>query len=110
MGKWSTYARRGTAQEFGVMAAPVAGDWTITSPISSQYSLNRLNPIPGPAVRWGGRLRAGAGVWNAATIQAATPITGGATTGLTYSAQIAWFDNSSQQLSPWSDVKTVVIT
>ena len=110
MGKWSTYARRGYTQEFGSMAAPTIGDWSVTSPVSGQYSFNRLNPIPGPATRWGGRLRLAAGAWSATAIQAATPITGAATTGQTYTCQVAWFDANNNQLSPWSDSKTVLIT
>lgn len=92
------------------MAAPYVGDWSITSPAGT-YSFNRLNPIPGPATKWGGRIRLNAGgTWANTIVQAATPISNTATTGQTYGAQIAWFDNAGAQLSPWSDYKTVLIT
>lgn len=109
MGKFATYSKRGSAASFGSMLAPVAGDWTFTSPGTAQYSFNRISAIPAPAVKWGGRLRTVGGVWASTAVQAATPITGGAVSASTQEGQIAWFDNGGGQLSPWSDIKTVVI-
>lgn len=110
MGKYATYLKRGTSHQFGSMAAPEAADWTLTSPSAGNYTVTRLIAIPPPATRWGARLRQAATAWSMTTPQAASPITGSAGSGVTYFGQIAWFDSNSLQLSPWSDVKSVVIT
>lgn len=112
MGKWATYQKRGSNRGFGTMVAPVAADWTLTSPVAANYSVNRISAIPAPAARWGARVRVGTtAAWTNTVVQAATPITNGATSGVTLYAQIAWFDAANVQLSPWSeDVKSVVIT
>lgn len=109
MGKFATYLKRGTSKQFGSMAPPISTDWSLTSAIAGQYSAARLVPIPPPATVWGVRLRTATGAWGAPNQNSATPITGAATSGQIYFAQIAWFNAALEQLSPWSDTKQVLI-
>lgn len=109
MGKFATYAKRGSAAEYGSMVAPIASDWTFTAPSAGNYSFNRLVSIPAPATKWGGRLHIAGNAWILTGAIAATPIANTAPAG-TYQGQVAWFDTAGYQLSPWSDVKTIVVT
>jgi hypothetical protein len=110
MSKFSTYAKRGSAAEFGTMAGPSTADWTISSPVAGQFSAGRIGGIPPPATQWAILSKSPAGVIVQTAPTSGTPITGAATTGQTYSFQAAWFDNVARQLSPWSAPKTQVIT
>lgn len=92
------------------MLAPIAADWTFTSPVSGQYSFNRIASIPAPATQWGFRIRVVGGAWTNIAPQIATPRTGSVTPGTTQQGQIAWYSAGGDQLSPWSDVKSVLIT
>lgn len=110
MGKFATYAKRGSAQAFGVMTAPGDAEWTLTSPVAAQARATLLTTVPAPAQQLGFRVITATGVATAATVGGGPTINIGATTGTTVQGQIAWFGGSTQQLSPWSNAKSVLVT
>ena len=112
MGKFATYQKRGSCVEFGTMPAAVVGDWLLLTPIAATLRITRTSGIPAPAGQMGvhTRLTSG-GAWSTPVTSAAGSIDIGATTGLNYSVQIAWFDpTGTKQLSAWSDTKTATPT
>lgn len=100
MGKFAQYRKRGSAPQFGSMAAPADADWTIGVTTSSTIPTTRVAPIPAGATSM---------LWRA--IVAATGVAGaytGTLSGLLsatqYKVQAAWF-NGAQKVSDDSAVK-----
>lgn len=108
MGKWATYAKRGSVGSPGIMSAPEDGEWTFTSPSPNVLNFTRLISPPAPATKYGARYRTALGAWINRTPGVGTPDVVASVGGTQYWAQLAWFAQDGTQLSPWSNVKTVV--
>jgi|SRR5688500_6660510 len=110
MGKFSTYAKRGSAAQMGFLPPPVATDWTFTSPVASQVRFSFSGAIPPQAAGWIGRIRTASGAWTNTALQVGATLNTGAASGTLYFAQIAWGNAAGSAVSEWSDTKSVTAT
>lgn len=110
MGKFATYAKRGSAEAFGSLLAPVDADWSISSPVTNQVRATLITPIPAPATQWGFRLKLPTGTLSNWVVGSGATLNASTAAGLTYTGYIAWFDAAGLQLSPPSPGKTIVST
>lgn len=112
VGKWASYAKRGSAAQTGFVKAPVDADWSVGTLTATTIPMNLLSPIPEQAGRWGYLVVNNAtGVAVAQNVGLATPLTAtGLVSGTTYRVQIAWFQTGSlARVSDWSPPRTVTL-
>lgn len=105
MGKWAQYAKRGTARQMGVLAAPASADWQVTSITATTATLQRLATQPPGATGIIGRWKLASGsTWVSGGYALTNVAVTGLVTATNYVAQIAWA-TATVQLSDWSDPK-----
>lgn len=109
MGKHATYQKRGSAAAQGFLTEILAADWLFTSPSVGNLRVTQNATIPAQAAGWTYRVRTPAGAWVQGAIQAGTIVTFSASSGVTYTGQVAWVNAAGNAISPWSDSKTQLV-
>lgn len=105
MGKWARARRTGSNKSYGTQPAPTLADFSIGTVTATTIPVNRLNPIPSPADRWGLLVvvKATGAVAFTLGLSAATPITAtGLVTATTYTVRICWALASGLRVSEFS--------
>ena len=111
MGRWAQRKRTGGTSHQGILTAPANADWTLTSPSSGLLRFTRLISVPPPGTHWQIRYRDQldtAWSYNGPWTGTPTDISG-RPTGHTFDGAISWW-SATAQLSPWSAIKTALIT
>lgn len=110
MGKWASYAKRGTARQFGVLTAPSFLDFAAGSITPTTFNVLRSNPAPLPATGIWARIRVSpAGAWTAPQFATSSSPFTGLTTATVYNYEAAW-GTAATQLSDWSSPASVTTT
>lgn len=103
VGKHASYAKRGSAAMFGLVAPPAAGAFTVTPTSATTADMTRVAAVPGEATGWGRLLRANDGSFiseSSAAITSTTTSQAGLLAATTYRYHFAWF-KGNQRISDW---------